>query len=462
MEGNACYKYYTIRRFVDAFGGPPIKTILEVGANVGNVLVEMAECFPDARIHSYEIIPDHLEAAQQKTETYGNRISVRWRAVTSEHLFEDDLGRKPREKPAQLNIYEGLPEAGPGYEGGSLMALPGRDFGGTHLERTNTGLRVDCVTLSEALNELVPEGEDLDFLKTDSEGAECSFLGCALPETLQRIRFISGEYHDIKRFWPVMQKLSTTHYVNIVGAADLGSFFCERAATWTEKTILHKVPLRPMYHPALHTEPLWWHPFDDLWVSPKDYADHGLYKPRKTAYLVCGPVSSGNRVMAAVLMRSGCVGSSSTFQPLSPEELPEAQDDPFVMISHQNLTAWIRGLRARGHQRVVAVVMVREPVANIQSAIKRGHHTRDLAFGLRVRSHRLASNIAELISCNAEVEIYPYEGMSEEAMRRWLPHIGLEYIPGDLVHPGQPDFPKVLKPQNHKNYREYYAPSEDS
>ena len=37
MEGNDCYKYRTVDRFVHSHGLPPIRTILEIGVNVATV-----------------------------------------------------------------------------------------------------------------------------------------------------------------------------------------------------------------------------------------------------------------------------------------------------------------------------------------------------------------------------------------------------------------------------------------
>jgi len=426
MEGNACYKYYTIRRFVDAQKGPPIRTILEVGANVGDITIEMAKCFPEARIVSYEPVERYAQKARSKTQGL-KQVQIRSEAVTAAHLYQDDFGEVPRGGQGPLHVYLGLPDGGPGYEGGSFIAPAGVASGGNHKELADT---VACKTLEEALNDIVNEGEELDYLKTDSEGAECSFLGSASEKTLKRIRFMAGEYHDIKRFWPIMQKLMSTHYVNIVGAADLGSFFCERITDGP--SILSKTAIKPRHYPHLAGEVMWWHPFGYDWLEPIEFRDHGLIH---AAYLVCGPVASGNRLMASILLRSGCIGFHGDEQPQREEEILVSKGEPFVMVQHGNIVGWVGGLRRAGYSHITGVVMIREPIAAMRSAIKKHGFTNDLGSMLGSRNRTLVRNITELKANGAEVEIVPYEGLCEEGVKLWLPHIGLKYHTGTLHSP---------------------------
>jgi len=326
------------------------------------------------------------------------------------------------------------------------MAPPGINTEGSHKELPE--IEVPCSTLDEVVQDMLPEGGDLDYLKTDSEGAECSFLGCASKETIKRIRYIAGEYHDFERFWPVAQKLMTTHLLNIVGGPLLGSFFCERMAMRT--TLLQKTPLRPVYS-KLCPDPVWWHPFDERWVLPKERKHHGLTIDCNTAYLVCGPISSGNRLMAAILKRSGCKGTAGKNQaPM--DKIPPADNVPYVHVAHQDLSGWITALKNKGYSRVIAIVVVREPIANMRSAVAQQHRVPDFVRGLEARSWILAANITEIANSTANLEIITYEGLCEESLRHWLPHIGLEYKTGDLILPDQ-DAPVNLENQNAKHYR---------
>ena len=60
MEGNACYKFSTIRHFIEKTGAPPIRGIVEVGVNIGSVSLLMHEYFPAARIVGFELVREYL------------------------------------------------------------------------------------------------------------------------------------------------------------------------------------------------------------------------------------------------------------------------------------------------------------------------------------------------------------------------------------------------------------------
>lgn len=53
----------------------------------------------------------------------------------------------------------------------------------------------------------------------------------------------------------------------------------------------------------------------------------------KVAYIISGPESSGNRLLAGILVRSGCSGEGSHNQPHCPNDIPEP-DKHFVLIKH--------------------------------------------------------------------------------------------------------------------------------
>jgi hypothetical protein len=112
-------------------------------------------------------------------------------------------------------------------------------------------------------------------VKMDCEGCECDSLGSASEDTLRRIRFISGEYHDITRFYRVMtEKLYQTHYVSLVGEGR-GNFFCERigeAVTILSPSREGTLGVRP----TMCDEPIDWHPFREEFVLPHERAVQGL------------------------------------------------------------------------------------------------------------------------------------------------------------------------------------------
>ena len=169
-----------------------------------------------------------------------------------------------------------------------------------------------------------------------------------------------------------------------------------------------------------------------------------------TAYIVTGPVSSGNRLLASILVRSGCAGEGSTNQPMRADQLP-APTRPLVIIKHGGLTGWIRALRAKGYDRIVVILIIREPIANADSMVRRGHHQEfEDAYAHRIVA--IAANITEALAQRVELEIITYEGLSEPFLRRWLPRIGLPYVPGPLSLPGQAA-PATIRNQNARHYQ---------
>lgn len=165
----------------------------------------------------------------------------------------------------------------------------------------------------------------------------------------------------------------------------------------------------------------------------------------ETAYIIAGPVSSGNRLLASILIRSGCYGSSTAQQIDRTSEIP-APKRPFVIIRHVDTADWINALQETGYDNVVVIVIIREPIAHIGSMIKNGHYQsvrRQQLFSIcpinvdrqahekdlyRIRTSTIAKNIIDAQDADAKLEIISYEGLSEQFLRRWLPLIGLEYM----------------------------------
>jgi hypothetical protein len=109
----------------------------------------------------------------------------------------------------------------------------------------------------------------------DCEGCENSALGCATYETLSKIRFISGEYHNADRFYKVMKnKLFLTHYVNLVGES-WGSFFAERKAAGPSILDPSRKGMLAI-RPWMSVEPIDWNVFRDEFVLDEERFVHGL------------------------------------------------------------------------------------------------------------------------------------------------------------------------------------------
>src|SRR5437773_514576 len=146
MEGNECYKFSTIRHYVQKTNQKEVEIVVDVGAAEGSISLMMKAYFPNARIYAYEAVSEYHRLACASTQ-HVKDIFMLNKAVTSAHMFADDLGERPRKQPARLTILKRLPQAGPGWKGGSVV-LPLEDvtIPPSGLERIDK--EVEPVTLS--------------------------------------------------------------------------------------------------------------------------------------------------------------------------------------------------------------------------------------------------------------------------------------------------------------------------
>jgi hypothetical protein len=141
-----------------------------------------------------------------------------------------------------LTIVKALPESGPGWQGGSLIGsddhallAPGISAPGYQ--------KISQPVVPTTLAEIFAENGigEIDLLKMDCEGCESSVLGCAEPDLLRRVRFMTGEYHALARFYPVMRhRLFPTHKVCLTGNMTLGSFLAERRDGESDGLLSHR------------------------------------------------------------------------------------------------------------------------------------------------------------------------------------------------------------------------------
>jgi len=240
----------------------------------------MRSYFPRAKIYAFEAVEDYFQAAQANTQR-AEDIKLFKRGVTTAHLFFDDLGKRPRPSPVSLVSLKGLPEAGPGWRGGSLVLPADHEMLAATTIRgyERTSQPVDPITLNEICT-LIRKQEKtrvIDLVKFDCEGCECSALGCADIATLKAIRFMTGEYHDIERFYSIMQKkLFLTHKVNLIGSKDLGCFFAERLDGKKDAILRYDKSGMLLPRPWLSERPIDWHLFNEEFVPPEQRYWHAL------------------------------------------------------------------------------------------------------------------------------------------------------------------------------------------
>jgi hypothetical protein len=175
-----------------------------------------------------------------------------------------------------------LPEAGPGWGGGSISVpedSPAIAGGAPPRGYNLLEPPVDAVSLNELVGEVLEreQARQIDLLKLDCEGCEHSALGCATLQTLKRIRFIVGEYHGIERFYGVMErKLFRTHKVSLIGQRDLGAFFAERLEGTKDGILRFDKNGMLVDRAWLSARPIDWHLFNERYVPPGERAWHAL------------------------------------------------------------------------------------------------------------------------------------------------------------------------------------------
>lgn len=269
MEGNDCYKFLTVNRYLEATQGKPVRLAVDVGANVGNVTEEMKSLFPEARIFAFEAVPEHYQTCARRFAR-DPRVTVVNAAVCGCHQFADDLGMRRLPALAPLEIHYAWD-----CVGGSIV----KQLDSSHNEHYETLLQpFPSLTLDAVAAMVLAEtgNTEVDYMKMDCEGCEHHALGCAQMKTLLKIRFIGGEYHNIERFYAVMKhRLYGTHYVNLVGSGGIGSFFCERIG---EKRTILKPDRHGMLieRPELSSSPIDWHGFREEFVAPEERWSHGM------------------------------------------------------------------------------------------------------------------------------------------------------------------------------------------
>lgn len=143
----------------------------------------------------------------------------------------------------------------------------------------------------------------------------------------------------------------------------------------------------------------------------------------KKAFVVCGPESSGNRLVAAILVRAGCWGEGSTNQPKTVQDIP-VDATHIVWIKHHCLEDTVKKLRFAGFTEITLIVVIREPEANCRSMVKNGHLTDiNKAYSDRIKTIQAALNVGFTFDC--KIEVITYEGLSQPMLSLWLPRLGL-------------------------------------
>lgn len=136
-------------------------------------------------------------------------------------------------------------------------------------------------------------------------------------------------------------------------------------------------------------------------------------------FVIAGPESSGNRLLADILVRAGCQGQGSTNQYKTVDELPAGD---VVWIKHR-ISGVLEALKARG--QVVILIIVRDWFATVASMVDRGHRPtpQEAKNGIL---ETIRENTDAALRHGVEALVIPYESLSPQSIELLLRTYGLD------------------------------------
>jgi FkbM family methyltransferase len=146
----------------------PVRTILDLGSNIGVTVADLASLYPQARILGIELDADNVELARQNTSRFSDRVEVLHGAAWTEDgkiSYGGDRG-------------EWGYQVAPAMTADAPQSIIGE---------------VPAYSLSTLIDRLAPNGS-VDYLKMDVEGAEIQLLGDGA-KWAERVRCINVEIH---------------------------------------------------------------------------------------------------------------------------------------------------------------------------------------------------------------------------------------------------------------------------
>lgn len=176
----AIYDHLMKPRWKDEYAPPrefamprdDVRTVLDIGANIGITALYFSLLYPNARIYAFEPSPDNFTVLQ-KNAANCSRIRV----------FNFGLGSEN----ASLELYA---SDNPLNFGGYSLHATGSDTS----RKTSIAVRA----VADVLREL--DLDRIDVVKVDTEGAEWDILTAFPGEALERVQLIVGELHGNRDF----------------------------------------------------------------------------------------------------------------------------------------------------------------------------------------------------------------------------------------------------------------------
>jgi FkbM family methyltransferase len=149
----------------------PIKTILDIGGNIGTSAIYFARNFPAAVVHVFEPVPANYALLAKNVRPYQNIRPV--------NLALSD-------KNGLLPIFQGESNNNGGFS--------------LHGDQGKQTAEVICNVRVKNVREWLKENDvtQIDLIKIDTEGSECEILMAIPPEILGRVTHIIGEFHGVR------------------------------------------------------------------------------------------------------------------------------------------------------------------------------------------------------------------------------------------------------------------------
>jgi FkbM family methyltransferase len=150
------------------------KVIFDIGGNIGITSIFLATLFPEAKIYTFEPLPDNFEILKKNIQKYKNI-----------EAFNVGLGSKN----GSFKVY---------------LSNDSENFGGISFYPDPVGNNLDTHILCEVqdINSVIEELnlDYIDLIKIDTEGAEYDILTCLKEKIIKKTSWITGELHGNKDF----------------------------------------------------------------------------------------------------------------------------------------------------------------------------------------------------------------------------------------------------------------------
>ena len=150
------------------------KVIFDIGGNIGITVIYLASIFPNAKIYTFEPLPDNFEILKKNIQKYDNI-----------EAFNIGLGSKN----GNFKVY---------------LSDDSENFGGVSFYPDPIGNNSDSYISCEVknINEMMEKLniESIDLIKIDTEGAEYDILMALHEKILRNTSWITGELHGNQDF----------------------------------------------------------------------------------------------------------------------------------------------------------------------------------------------------------------------------------------------------------------------